>query len=67
MEEREIEIVKQPAKRESQFSRWSGITLIVAILSVAGILSALTAMRFAIRGREVTVPSLIGKTEQQAE
>ena len=38
----------------------------VAILCVAGILSALTAMRFAIRGREVTVPSLVGKTEAEA-
>jgi serine/threonine-protein kinase len=55
-----------PRKRESQFSRWSSITLMVAILFVAGILSALTAMRFAIRGREVSVPSVIGKTEEQA-
>jgi beta-lactam-binding protein with PASTA domain len=38
----------------------------VAILCVAGILSALTAMRFAIRGREVAVPSLVGKTESEA-
>jgi eukaryotic-like serine/threonine-protein kinase len=38
----------------------------VAILCVAGILSALTAMRFAIRGREVAVPSLVGKTEAEA-
>src|SRR4051794_22202337 len=51
---------------ESQFSRWSSITLMVAILCVAGILSALTAMRFAIRGREVTVPPLVGRTEAEA-
>jgi beta-lactam-binding protein with PASTA domain len=51
---------------QSQFSRWSGITLMVSILAVAGIVSALTAMRFAIRGREVEVPSVIGKTEDQA-
>src|SRR5204863_9920924 len=51
---------------ESQFSRWSGIVLMIAILCVAGILSALTAMRFAIRGREVVVPSVVGKTEDQA-
>ena len=38
----------------------------VAILCVAGILSALTAMRFAIRGREVEVPPVIGKTEVEA-
>jgi eukaryotic-like serine/threonine-protein kinase len=57
----------EPRRRpESQFSRWSGMTLMVAILFVAGILSALTAMRFAIRGREVVVPSLIGIKEDQA-
>src|SRR5262249_38974155 len=66
MRESPIESVGPLAKRESQFSRWSGITLMVAILCVAGIVSALTAMRFAIRGREVTVPSLAGKTEQEA-
>lgn len=54
-------------ERQSQFSRWSGIVLMIAILAVAGILSALTAMRFAIRGREVEVPSLVGKTEAEAE
>src|SRR5262245_38793489 len=58
--------INQPPKKESQFSRWSSITLMVAILCVAGFLSALTAMRFAIRGREVTVPALIGTTEDQA-
>jgi serine/threonine-protein kinase len=52
---------------DSQFSRWSGITLMVAILMVAGIVSALTAMRFAIRGREVVVPSVLGKTQAEAE
>ena len=49
------------------FSRWSSITLLVAILAVAGIVSALTAMRFAIRGREVDVPMLAGKTKEEAE
>ena len=51
----------------SQFSRWSSITLMVAILAVAGIVSALTAMRFAIKGREVEVPMLAGKTKEEAE
>jgi serine/threonine-protein kinase len=54
-------------RTESQFSRWSGIVLMIAILMVAGILSAMTAMRFAIRGREVAVPSLLGKTQEEAE
>jgi serine/threonine-protein kinase len=53
-------------QKPSQFSRWSGMILMVAILVVAGIVSAMTAMRFAIRGREVVVPSLIGKTQQEA-
>ena len=65
MQEPRIDFEPQRAK-ESQFSRWSGITLMVAILSVAGILSALTAMRFAIRGREVGVPPVIGKTQDEA-
>src|SRR5215510_14689492 len=52
--------------RPKSFSHWSGLALMIAILCVAGILSALTAMRFAIRGREVTVPSLVGKTEAEA-
>src|SRR5437870_2922897 len=50
----------------SRFSLWSGIILMAAILAVAGIVSALTAMRFAIRGREVELPSLVGKTEAEA-
>src|SRR5436853_7372477 len=54
-------------KPQSQFSRWSSIVLMVAILAVAGVVSALTAMRFAIRGREVDVPKLVGKTKEEAE
>src|SRR5215813_3853247 len=60
--ESEIVHIKRPT-----FSRWSGIILMAAILVVAGIVSALTAMRFAIRGREVVVPSLVGKTEAEAK
>jgi beta-lactam-binding protein with PASTA domain len=43
------------------------MVLMVSILIVAGILSAMTAMRFAIRGREVAVPALVGKTEAEAQ
>ncbi|PYS32604.1 MAG: hypothetical protein DMG14_34095 [Acidobacteria bacterium] len=39
----------------------------VIILAVAGVVSALTAMRFAIRGREVEVPQLAGRTQEEAE
>jgi beta-lactam-binding protein with PASTA domain len=59
--------IDSDAKPISRFSQWSGIVLMVAILGVAGIVSALTAMRFAIRGREVEVPSLAGKTSDQAK
>jgi beta-lactam-binding protein with PASTA domain len=52
---------------QGQFSRWSGIVLMVAILAVAGVVSALTAMRIAIKGREVEVPQLTGKTKDEAD
>ena len=67
MEEPQLDIVESELKPVSRFSRWSGIVLMVAILGVAGIVSALTAMRFAIRGREVEVPLLAGKTADQAK
>jgi eukaryotic-like serine/threonine-protein kinase len=54
-------------KLQAEISRWSSIILMVAILAVAGVVSALTAMRFAIRGREVEVPQLTGKTKEEAE
>jgi beta-lactam-binding protein with PASTA domain len=57
---------KEP-KLQNQFSRWSSMILMVAILTVAGLVSALTAMRFAIRGKEVEVPKLVGKTKEEAE
>lgn len=67
MREPEVGAVEPQHKPQSQFSRWSSIILMVAILAVAGVVSALTAMRFAIRGREVEVPQLNGKTKQEAE
>ena len=36
--------------------------LLVFILAAAAFLSAVTAMRFAIQGREVTMPNLVGKS-----
>jgi len=62
----ELESSTPKEPKENVLTRWSGIVLMVAILAVAGILSALTAMRFAIRGREVVVPSVVGKTEAEA-
>src|SRR3989449_6605818 len=67
MEEPQFDVVEFEARPVSRFSRWSGIVLMVAILGVAGIVSALTEMRFAIRGREVEVPPLAGKTADQAK
>ena len=37
------------------------------ILVVVGLISALTAMRFAIHGREVSVPKLAGVTAAAAQ
>src|SRR5262245_8539055 len=67
MQEPQTDAVEPKSTLQMQFSRWSSIVLMVAILAVAGVVSALTAMRFAIRGREVEVPQLSGKTKQEAE
>jgi eukaryotic-like serine/threonine-protein kinase len=47
-------------------SRFSSIALMAAILVVVGGISAITAMRLAIHGKQVEVPALIGKTEGEA-
>jgi serine/threonine-protein kinase len=60
-------LVAREPNLQDQFSRWSSMILMVAILTVAGLVSALTAMRFAIRGKEVEVPKLVGKTKDEAE
>jgi beta-lactam-binding protein with PASTA domain len=69
MHEPQLETAQAPyePKKPSKFSTWSSIILMVAILLVSGLVSALTAMRFAIRGREVEVPVLAGKTQEEAE
>jgi eukaryotic-like serine/threonine-protein kinase len=43
------------------------MALLLFILSSVGFLSALTAMRFAIQGREVTMPDVVGSGAKQAE
>jgi len=46
---------------------WLGrMALLVFILASAAFLSAITAMRIAIHGREVTMPNLIGKNVSEA-
>src|SRR5213595_1253792 len=46
---------------------WLGrLTLLVFILASAAFLSAITAMRIAIHGREVIMPNLIGKNVSEA-
>ena len=42
------------------------MTLLVFILTSAAFLSAITAMRIAIHGREVTMPNLVGKNVSEA-
>lgn len=42
------------------------MALLVFILASAAFLSAITAMRFAIHGREVTLPNLVGKSVTEA-
>ena len=44
----------------------SRMTLLVFILASAAFLSAITAMRIAIHGREVTMPNLVGKNISDA-
>jgi serine/threonine-protein kinase len=46
---------------------WLGrVTLLVFILASAAFLSAITAMRIAIHGREVTMPNLVGMNVSEA-
>src|SRR5258708_34672031 len=46
---------------------WLGrMTLLVFILASAAFLSAITAMRIAIHGREVTMPNIVGKNVSEA-
>jgi len=46
---------------------WLGrMTLLVFILASAAFLSAITAMRIAIHGRETTMPNLVGKNVSEA-
>src|SRR5258707_1088197 len=44
----------------------SRMALLVFILASAAFLSAITAMRIAIHGREVTMPNLVGKSVTEA-
>lgn len=53
--------------RAGLWSRLPAILLMVFVLFAAGALSAVTAMRLAIRGREVEVPDLSGLGESEAE
>jgi eukaryotic-like serine/threonine-protein kinase len=51
---------------KEKLSRLASLSFMIAILVVAAIFSAMTAMRVAIRGREVVVQDLKGKTEVEA-
>ena len=51
---------------DSLWVRISVVALMILVLAVAGVLSAMTAMRFAIRGQEVEVPHLEGMVQAEA-
>jgi eukaryotic-like serine/threonine-protein kinase len=50
-----------------QFERLLRVTLLVFILAAACFLSAVTAVRIAIRGRVVAMPNVVGKSSVQAQ
>jgi len=52
---------------KAKLSSMVSMALMIAILIVAAIFSAMTAMRVAIRGSEVVVQDLTGKTEAEAK
>jgi beta-lactam-binding protein with PASTA domain len=52
---------------QEQFKRLMRMALLVFILAAAAFLSAITAMRFAIHGREVAMPNLVGKSAEEAQ
>lgn len=53
-------------RRRDTLSRFASLVLMVLILITAAGVSAITAMRWAIQGKEVTVPALSGKSEAEA-
>jgi eukaryotic-like serine/threonine-protein kinase len=50
-----------------QFERVLRITLLVFVLAAAGFISAVTAIRIAIRGRIVVMPNLVGEPVTEAQ
>jgi len=51
---------------QSSMKSFFRLVLTALVLLVVALMSALTAMRFAIHGQEVAVPSLVGKTPVEA-
>jgi len=60
-----VEVEKTVTLR--RFRQFFRLLLLVLVLVTVALVSALTAMRFAIHGREVTVPKLVGMTPLEAE
>jgi len=52
---------------QGKLLRFVRLFFLASILASAGFVSCLTAMRFAIRGSEVTVPDLIGRTVREGD
>lgn len=50
-----------------RFERVLRVTLLVFVLAAAGFLSAITAIRIAIRGRIIAMPNLVGQPVDQAQ
>jgi serine/threonine-protein kinase len=50
-----------------QFERALRVTLLIFVLAAAGFLSAVTAIRIAIRGRVVAMPNLVGLSASAAQ
>jgi eukaryotic-like serine/threonine-protein kinase len=61
-----VELPPPPSRFRRKIEALGQTALLVFILASAAFLSAITAMRIAIHGREVTMPNLIGKNVSDA-
>ena len=55
-----------PGRLRQKLEALGQTALLIFILASAAFLSAITAMRIAIHGREVTMPNLVGKSVSEA-
>ena len=57
---------ERPPSFRKRLEEFGQMVLLVFVLASAAFLSAITAMRIAIHGREVTMPNLVGKSVTEA-